>query len=195
MGPPADAGDVSFRKAFGGARVATARPSPRPRRASMPTAKQIDAGAFSPDIRDFMRCLHRHGVRHLIVGGNAVIFHGFIRYTGDIDFFYEDTEKNREALWQALREFWGGTVTEASSPDDLASPGAVIQFGRPPNRIDLLNRIEGVAFDDAWPRRVEAFLRDEEGDLALNYLGKEDLLANKQAVGRRRDLDDCDALG
>jgi hypothetical protein len=160
----------------------------------MPEAKQIDASAFSPDIRDFIRCLHRHDVRHLIVGGNAVIFHGFIRYTGDIDFFYKDTESNREALWQALKEFWGGAVTEASTPDDLASPGAVIQFGRPPNRIDLLNRIEGVAFEDAWPRRVEAFLCDEEGNLTLNYLGKEDLLANKQAVGRRRDLDDCDAL-
>jgi hypothetical protein len=160
----------------------------------MPTAKQIDAGAFSPDIRDFIRCLHRHGVRHLIVGGNAVIFRGFIRYTGDINFFYEDTADNREALWGALKEFWGGTVTEASTPDDLASPGAVIQFGRPPNRIDLLNQIEGVQFADAWPRRAEAFLRDEEGDLTLHYLSKEDLLANKKACGRRRDLDDCDAL-
>lgn len=160
----------------------------------MPESKQIDAGAFSPDVRDFIRCLHKHQVRHLIVGGNAVIFHGFIRYTGDIDFFYEDTDRNRAALWQALKEFWGGEVVEASSPDDLASPGIVLQFGRPPNRIDLLNRIEGVAFADAWPRRVEAFLRDEKGDLMLNYLGKEDLLANKKAVGRRRDLDDCDAL-
>jgi len=76
----------------------------------------------------------------------------------------------------------------------LASPGAVLQFGRPPNRIDLLNRIEGVAFEDAWPRRVEATLRDDKGDLTLNYLGKQDLLANKKSVGRRRDLDDCDAL-
>ncbi|MFM8231230.1 MAG: hypothetical protein ACKOAL_08410 [Chthoniobacterales bacterium] len=160
----------------------------------MPETKQIDASAFSPDVRDFIRCLHRHDVRHLIVGGNAVIFHGFVRYTGDIDFFYEDTAKNREALWRALKEFWGGTVAEASSPDDLASPGAVLQFGRPPNRIDLLNRIEGVAFEDAWPRRVEATLRDDKGDLTLNYLGKQDLLANKKSVGRRRDLDDCDAL-
>ncbi|MFM8656129.1 MAG: hypothetical protein ACKOD5_03230 [Chthoniobacterales bacterium] len=160
----------------------------------MPESKQIDASAFSPDVRDFIRCLHRHDVRHLIVGGNAVIFHGFVRYTGDIDFFYEDTAKNREALWRALKEFWGGTVAEASSPDDLASPGAVLQFGRPPNRIDLLNRIEGVAFEDAWPRRVEATLRDDKGDLTLNYLGKQDLLANKKSVGRRRDLDDCDAL-
>ncbi|MBJ7260038.1 MAG: nucleotidyl transferase AbiEii/AbiGii toxin family protein [Chthoniobacterales bacterium] len=161
----------------------------------MAAPKQVNAGAFSPDIRDFMRCLQKHGVRHMIVGGNAVIFHGFIRYTGDIDFFYEDTAENRLALWTALRDFWGGTVAEVSSPDDLASPGAVLQFGRPPNRIDLLNRIEGVSFEDAWPRRVEARLCDEEGELTLHYLGKEELLANKRAVGRRRDLDDCDALG
>ena len=85
----------------------------------MPAAKQIDTDAFSPDIRDFIRCLHKHGVRHLIVGGNAVIFHGFIRYTGDIDFFYEDTKANREALWQSLKDFWGGTVAGFSTPDDL----------------------------------------------------------------------------
>lgn len=195
MGSTPDARDDSFRETLGRTRVAIARPSPRPGRPRMPSPKQIDASAFSTDIRDFMRCLQRRGVRHLIVGGNAVIFHGFIRYTGDIDFFYEDTADNRLALWNALHDFWGGAVPEASSPDDLASPGAVLQFGRPPNRIDLLNRIEGVAFEDAWPRRVEACLRDEAGDLTLHYLGKEDLLANKQAVGRRRDLDDCDALG
>ncbi|MFM8807427.1 MAG: hypothetical protein ACKOJB_00720 [Chthoniobacterales bacterium] len=161
----------------------------------MPETNQVDAGAFSQDVRDFMRCLQEHGVRHMIVGGNAVIFHGFIRYTGDIDFFYEDTTENRLALWTALRAFWGGAVAEASSPDDLASPGAVLQFGRPPNRIDLLNRIEGVEFAEAWPRRVTAHLCDEKGNLALHYLGKDDLLANKRACGRRRDLDDCDALG
>ncbi len=130
----------------------------------------------------------------MIIGGNAVIFHGFIRYTGDIDFFYEDTVDNRDALCSALKEFWGGTVAEASSPDDLASPGAVIQFGRPPNRIDLLNRIEGVIFSEAWPRHVDAVLHDEHGELVLHYLGKEDLLENKKTVGRRRDLDDFDAL-
>lgn len=160
----------------------------------MPSPKEIDAGSFSEDIRDFIRCLHRHGVRHMIVGGNAVVFHGFVRYTGDIDFFYDDTDANRHALWEALKEFWGGTVSENSSPDDLASAGTVIQFGRPPNRIDLLNRIDGVAFSAAWPNRVEATLRDGKGELLLHYLGKEDLLANKRACGRRRDFDDFDAL-
>jgi hypothetical protein len=82
-------------------------------------------------------------------------------------------------------------VPEAPSADQLASPGTVIQFGRPPNRIDLLNRIKGVDFTDAWPKHIDAVLRD---DKVLHYLGKEDLLANKQAVGRRRDLDDCEAL-
>ena len=157
-------------------------------------AKEMDARAFSPDMRDFIRCLHKHGVRQMIIGGNAVIFHGFIRYTGDIDFFYDDSADNREALWNALKKFRDGTVAEASSTDDLPSPGAVMQFGHPPNRIDLLNRIEGVVFSDAWPRHVDAVLHDDHGELVLHYLGKKDLLMNKKMAGRRRDLDDFDAL-
>ena len=73
----------------------------------MPETNQVDAGAFSQDIRDFMRCLQEHGVRHMIVGGNAVIFHGFIRYTGDVDFFYEDTAEKPVGFVDCVARFLG----------------------------------------------------------------------------------------
>jgi len=60
----------------------------------MPSSSQIDATAFSGDILEFIRLLKQYKVRYLIVGGEAVIFHGYPRLTGDVDFFYERTEPN-----------------------------------------------------------------------------------------------------
>ena len=52
----------------------------------MPPEK-IDAAHFSPDTRKFVALLLQHSVRYVIVGGEAVIFHGYARLTGDVDFF------------------------------------------------------------------------------------------------------------
>ena len=68
--------------------------------------------------------------------------------------------------------------------------GIVIQFGQPPNRIDLVNDIDGVTFDEAWPGRVDAVTRTEKGDVHLAFIGLEALVKNKRASGRPKDLDD-----
>lgn len=114
----------------------------------------IEASHFSPDILDFIRVLHAHAVKYLVVGGEAVIYHGYPRFTGDVDFFYSDARKNVEALFAALREFWRGNVPSLESARELAEPGVIFQFGRPPNRIDLLNRIDGVEFKSAWRNKL-----------------------------------------
>ena len=110
----------------------------------------IDADYFSPDIRDFITLLHRHQVRYVVVGGEAVIYYGHARLTGDIDFFYERSPANSAALFQALRDFWSGNIPELATADELQEPGLILQFGVPPNRIDLLNQIDGVEFAQAW---------------------------------------------
>ena len=99
----------------------------------------IDASTFSPDIREFLRLLHAHGVRYLIVGGEAVIFYGHARLTGDVDFFYDIDFDNARRLFAALDEFWEGSVPGLGCPEELAAPGVIVQFGVPPNRIDLMN--------------------------------------------------------
>lgn len=106
----------------------------------------IDASYFSPDTRAFIELLHAHGVRYLIVGGEAVIFHGHVRLTGDVDFFFSNEEGNVERLFEVLEQFWDGDVPGLSAPEDLSPAGTVVQFGVPPNRIDLINEIEGVDF-------------------------------------------------
>lgn len=75
---------------------------------------RIDAAHFSPDIQEFLRLLHTRRVRYVITGGEAVIFYGHVRLTGDIDVFYDRRVENAQRLFRALNDFWGGT--------SLASP-------------------------------------------------------------------------
>ena len=151
-------------------------------------------GRFSPDVIEFLRALNKHEVKYIVVGGDAVIFHGHVRFTGDVDFFYSDDDKNVAALYQALLEFWRGTVPNIASPKELQEPGNIIQFGRPPNRLDLMNAIDGVSFKEAWESRIQVFFTAEESEIAISYLSKENLIKNKVASGRPKDLEDVKFL-
>lgn len=132
---------------------------------------RIDASHFSPDTQAFLAALAEKKVRYLIVGGEAVILHGHVRLTGDVDFFFS-----------------------RDRPEDLVPGGIVIQFGQPPNRIDLLNAIDGITFDEAWPGRVDAVIQAGQGDVHLAFIGLDALVKNKRASGRPKDLDDLSYL-
>jgi hypothetical protein len=93
-------------------------------------------------------------------------------------------------LYDALSEFWGGPPPAISGAADLTQPGLVLQYGVPPNRIDLINDIDGVGFDEAWANRLGVTIRHESGDIPINYLGLRELVRNKEASGRPKDLDD-----
>jgi hypothetical protein len=118
---------------------------------------RITATHFSPDTAEFIRLLHRHSVRYLVVSGEAVIFCGHARLTGDVDFFFDGSGENAKALFGALMEFWAGEIPGIRSVQELLEPGLVVQFGTPPNRIDLLNAIDGVSFGEAWGRGKRRF--------------------------------------
>jgi hypothetical protein len=154
----------------------------------------IDASTFSPDIREFLRLLHAHDVRYMIVGGEAVIFYGHARLTGDVDFFYDIDFDNVRRLYSALDEFWAGSVPGLTSPEELAAPGLIVQFGVPPNRIDLMNRIDGVSFDEAWPARTVVSLDIGKHVVPVTYVGLDALIRNKKAAARPKDMDDLPYL-
>lgn len=78
--------------------------------------------------------------------------------------------------------------------EELGPEEGVIQFGRPPNRIDLLNDISGVTFEEAWPGRVETVIGDEEEGLRVPYIGIEALMKNKRVSPRPRDLSEVEYL-
>ncbi|MGA0333810.1 MAG: DUF6036 family nucleotidyltransferase [Kiritimatiellia bacterium] len=153
----------------------------------MPT--EIASDYFPEDILEFLSTLHQAGVNFVIVGGEAVIFHGYARLTGDIDVFYEFSEENNRRLFQALSVFWGGNIPGIKSKDDF-SPGEILQFGVPPQRVDLLNEIDGVSFAEVWESKITATITVPGAHFEIYLIGIDTLLKNKRASGRPKDLQD-----
>lgn len=140
------------------------------------------------DWREFIELLNANRVDYVLVGALAFAYHAVPRYTGDLDVLIRISEENLERLLEALRSF--GFASLGVTPSDFREPGAVIQLGYQPNRIDLLTEISGVAFEEAWSTAEQAEL---EG-LPVRVLGRECLLKNKRAVGRPKDLLDIQIL-
>lgn len=143
---------------------------------------------FSEDTWEFIQLLDRHEVAYLLVGGEAVIHYGRVRLTGDCDFFYGTSPENADKLFRALLDFWGGDIPDIQAASELLVPDQVLQFGRPPNRIDLLTRISGVEFIDAWKARETIIAED---GTPVHLIALEHLLRNKRASGRPKDLEDA----
>jgi hypothetical protein len=150
----------------------------------------VSAALFHRDILDFLALLRKHRVRYLIVGGEAVIQHGYARFTADTDIFYDAVTVNAARLYKALEEFWGGAVVGIGNADELRVTGKVFQFGLPPNRLDLMNSIDGVGFPIAWKgRKTKRFLHRDK-PLPVHFIGLEELIRNKRSTRRNKDLDD-----
>ena len=154
----------------------------------------IDPALFSADTRDLIALLHKHHVRYLVVGGGAVIYYGHVRTTGDIDLFYDLAEANGQRLFGALDEFWAGHIPNLGHWQELTKSGMIVQFGVPPNRVDLINDIDGVKFADAWPRRLTLTMTVGESAIEVFLIGIDDLIKNKEASGRPQDLEDLKFL-
>lgn len=128
------------------------------------------------------------GVRYLIVGGHAVAAHGRPRSTKDVDIWLDPARDNIARAGDALIRFGvPGQIVDALRG---ASIGEIVWLGRAPMRIDLLQSLPALDFAQAWPRRLIVPL----GAVDVCVLGKEDLIANKRAVGRPQDRRDVRAL-
>ncbi|OGL46337.1 MAG: hypothetical protein A2161_20745 [Candidatus Schekmanbacteria bacterium RBG_13_48_7] len=155
---------------------------------------RIDASHFSPDVQEFLRLLYKHEVKYLLVGGEAVIYYGYARLTGDVDFYYKCDTENASKLFSALSEFWGGNIPETETFEELTQVGLILQFGVPPNRIDLINSIDGVEFDKAWKDKNTVFFTLHSKDVPVHYISLENLIENKEASGRPKDAEDLKYL-
>jgi hypothetical protein len=142
------------------------------------------------DFLDLLDCLLRAGARFLVVGAHAMAVHGVPRATGDLDVWVDHDPSNAERVWKALMGF-GAPVREIGvRRQDLETPGMVIQIGLPPRRIDLLTRVSGLGFGQAWPNRTLHAV----GALEVPFLGRDDLIRNKRASGRSKDVADLEIL-
>lgn len=150
---------------------------------------------FSKDIFEFLLILKKHFVKFVLVGGEAVIYYGSARLTGDIDIYYEISDKNSSNLWDALLEFWDNDIPIIQERDELLKSGMVFQFGLPPNRIDLINSISGVEFNEVWKNKKGVDLDLGNGDrLEIYLIGIKELIKNKEASARHKDLEDIKYL-
>jgi len=141
------------------------------------------------DLREFVELLNALNVRYVVVGAFAVAYHGYPRYTGDIDLFVESSEENAERLVQVIERFGFGDLN--LSVEDFLHEDQVIQLGVAPSRIDLLTFLSGVTFQEAWSTRENG----EINGLMVPFISKEMLKRNKTASGRMQDLADLQRLG
>ena len=143
------------------------------------------------DYKDLLSAFRAHGVKYLIVGGYAVIFHAQPRFTNDLDFFIKADSANAQATYAALAEF--GAALQGVRPEDFTDRSSFFRFGRDPHGFDILPEIPGVDFDGAWERRVETLI-DPTSGLKANFISADDLIASKLASGRPQDIADVDAI-
>jgi hypothetical protein len=142
------------------------------------------------DLRALLRCFENRSVRFLVVGAHALAAHGIPRMTGDLDLWVDASADNSERVWSALAEFGAPLAALGLSQGDFTAADRVIQFGLPPFRVDVLTSVSGLTFDEAWDTRHNGVLLD----VPVAFLGREALIRNKRASGRRKDLDDAEAL-
>jgi len=143
---------------------------------------------LSKDLREFLALLNSNEVEYLVVGAFAVAYHGFPRFTADLDLLVRPSEANARRILAALDEFGFGSLRIEIV--DLVSPGKVVQLGVKPNRIDILTSISGIEYDGAWNTRVQGNL---EG-IATQFIGRDSLIRNKESTGRAKDAGDAEEL-
>jgi hypothetical protein len=143
---------------------------------------------LNSDWREWLRLLTACRVRFVIVGGHAVAANGRPRLTADLDVFIEPTRANARRVLQALHAFGFGDL--GITEDRFSQPDKVTMLGRVPHRIDLITGIDGVSFREAWRGRMLGDL----GGMRVAFLGRAELLRNKLASGRPKDLADLALL-
>ena len=141
-----------------------------------------------PDFEELLKLLEEHKVDYMIIGGYAVAYHGYPRFTKDIDVFFRVTPENIHHLREALFTF--GFQEEDLPVEAFTTAGNVLTFGAVPSRVDLINTIDGITYEEASQNKV----RGRYGEIDVNFIGLNDLLKNKEATPRAKDKGDVEEL-
>lgn len=140
------------------------------------------------DFVELFRCLNAHKAEYLIVGGYAVAFHGYPRFTGDLDLFVNPDPQNAIRVLAALEEF--GFSGLGLAKEDFQTPDQLVSLGYPPERVDIVCAIDGVNWKETWAARFPGSF----GGTEVFFIGRTELVRNKRASGRPQDRVDADAL-
>lgn len=144
---------------------------------------------FESDFRDFIFALNVSSTEYILVGGYAVIIHGYYRTTRDLDIWVNKTEENYIKLRKAFAIF-GMPVFDMTKDNFLGEKFDVFSIGRSPLQIDVITKLKGLIFVDAFEKSE---FQEIEG-MNVRFLHFKDLIQSKKAAGRHKDLDDIEKL-
>jgi predicted nucleotidyltransferase len=142
--------------------------------------------AENPHYKELLQLLNDFEIEYLIVGGFAVMKYGEPRYTKDLDVWVNDSAENSARVVAALQKFGAPLEHDGVTAETFTNQQVVYQIGVAPVRIDILTEITGVKFEDAWRRRVASTFFG----IPVHFICLDDLVANKEALGRASDLKD-----
>jgi len=143
--------------------------------------------ALPSHFKEFLRLLRAEGVEYLLLGGWAVIYHGYPRATHDLDIWIAVSAENANRVVRTLSKF-GFDV--ALPTEWFLQEDKVLRFGNKPNLIEIMTSASGVRFEDCYHERLETTLDNEP----VSLINLKNLRANKLAAGRLRDLADLEEL-
>jgi predicted nucleotidyltransferase len=146
---------------------------------------------FNNDFREFLSALNNNNVEYLLVGGYAVILHGYPRATGDMDIWVNRTKENYQKLLAAFAEF-RMPIFDMTEERFLNHPEIdVFRFGRKPVAIDIMTKMADLNFEECFPLATEY---NDDG-LKIKVVHYNNLIQAKKAAGRYKDLNDIEQLG
>ena len=143
---------------------------------------------LNEDYKEMLQLLNENKVIYLVVGAYAMAVLGYVRATGDIDFFVEPSAENSRRLYAALKSF-GAPLNEINE-NTFCDTDIIYQIGVAPRRVDIMTGIDGVQFGQAYSARNEVLL----DSIPVPFLSKEFLIQNKKATGREKDAVDLKIL-
>jgi hypothetical protein len=136
------------------------------------------------DFEDLLEVFERFGVRYLVIGGLAFIFHAKPRYTKDMDLWIDPDPENVGRANAALDAFGSPYLL------DVMNVQEILQLGVAPNRIDLLRAPSGPSFEEAWQGRVDGVY----GRATAHWIGLQSLIDIKSRIEDPRHQEDVRIL-
>lgn len=147
------------------------------------------ADFFNEHFLDFIEALNKENVDYIVVGGMAVILHGYVRGTGDMDIWVRKTPANYKKLVKAFNRY-GMPVFDMTEDNFLSEEFDVWGFGMQPVKIDIMTAVKGLDFDETFS--AAGFY--EENGIPIRFVHINHLIMAKKASGRFKDLDDIEQL-
>ena len=147
------------------------------------------ADLFNEHFRDFIQALNKNDVAYVLVGGMAVILHGYVRGTGDMDIWVNPTTDNYKRLVRSFHEF-GMPVFDMTEENFTGDKFDVWSFGIPPVKIEIMTAVKGLVFAETF--EMAQYYNDN--GLPVRFVHINHLIQAKKASGRYKDLDDIEQL-